>query len=58
MKEFINIPIPIPDDIKIQENIANEVKNRMNKAKQLKKEAVEIVKNAKKEVEQMILGEA
>lgn len=57
MREFINIPIPIPEDIEIQNKIANEVKNRMETAKQLKKEAVKIVENAKNEVERMILGE-
>jgi hypothetical protein len=39
----------------IQDKIANEVKNRIEKAKQFKNQANEIYEQAKNEVEKMIL---
>ena len=54
--EILNLKIPLPP-LEIQEKIANEVKKRIEKAKVLEQEAKEIYKNAKKEVEEMILGE-
>lgn len=56
MEEFFSIPVIIPP-LEIQNKIAGEVKNRMNKAQKLKTEAKEILSNAKKEVEKIILGE-
>lgn len=52
-----NYKIPLPDII-IQNEIANEIKQRREKAKQFQNEAKEELKNAKKEVEKIILGEA
>ena len=43
--------------INIQNNIANEVKARMQKAVQLQKEAKEVLEEAKERVERIILGE-
>lgn len=42
--------------IKIQTGIAEEVKRRRGRAKKLRKEAEEAVKQAKDKVEEMILG--
>ena len=54
--DILSFKIPLPP-LEIQEKIANEVKSRIEKAKVLEQEAKEIYKNAKKEVEEMILGE-
>jgi restriction endonuclease S subunit len=43
--------------INIQNNIANEVKARIQKAVQLQKEAKEVLEEAKERVERIILGE-
>jgi len=51
-----NIKVPVPP-LKIQNEIAKEVKRRREKAEQLRKEAEEVVKQAKEKVERMILGE-
>ena len=51
---LLNIKIPLPS-IEIQDKIANEVKSRIEKAKQLKNQANEIYEQAKNEVEKMIL---
>lgn len=54
--EYIKtIPIPIPD-IKIQNVIANEFDKRVNLYGKLKTEASELLKQAKKQVEDMILN--
>jgi restriction endonuclease S subunit len=51
-----NLLIPIPS-LSIQQKIADEVKSRMDEAKQLQKEAQETLGQARKKAEQMILGE-
>ena len=51
---LLSIKIPLPS-IEIQDKIANEVKSRIEKAKQLKNQATEIYEQAKNEVEKMIL---
>jgi restriction endonuclease S subunit len=56
MEEFLLISVCLPP-IAVQNKIAEEVKNRMQKAEQLQKEAKEELEKAKKEVEQIILGE-
>lgn len=43
--------------LEIQNTIANEIRKRKEESKRLKKEAEEVVENAKKEVEKMIIGE-
>ncbi|MBN1232078.1 MAG: restriction endonuclease subunit S [Candidatus Coatesbacteria bacterium] len=53
IKNFL-IPLPPP---RIQTQIADEVKNRMNKAKELKQEAKKLLEQAKEKIEEMILGE-
>jgi len=50
-----NFKIPVPP-LEIQDKIVSEVKNKMVKAEKLKSEAKNIIENAKKEVEKMILG--
>ena len=52
--EAIEIPLPPKE---IQDKIANEVKSRIEKANELKKQANEIYEQAKNEVEKMILKE-
>lgn len=49
------IKIPLPP-LELQNKISEEVKNRMQKAKQLQKEAKEDLEKAKQEVEKIILG--
>ena len=51
-----NFLIPLPP-LPTQQKIAREVQSRMTKAEQLKKEASEILEEAKLEVEKMILEE-
>ena len=43
--------------LEIQNTIANEIRKRKEESKRLKKEAEEVVENAKKEVEKMIMEE-
>ena len=50
------IKIPLPA-LSVQNQIADEVKKRMQKAEQLKKEAREELEKAKLEVEGIILGD-
>lgn len=50
-----NLLIPIPS-LEIQNKIAEEVKNRQTKARQLQEEAKQILNQAKQEVEKIILG--
>lgn len=52
--ETIEIPLPPKE---IQDKIANEVKSRIKKANELKKQSNEIYENTKNEVEKMILEE-
>lgn len=54
-KEFLNLKIPLPP-LTEQERIAKEISQRKANAKALKQEAKELLENAKKEVEQIILG--
>jgi restriction endonuclease S subunit len=54
---LLKLQIPLPD-ISIQNEIANEIKERREKAKQLQNEAKLELENAKKEVEKIILGDA
>lgn len=51
-----NIKFPLPS-LAVQNKIAEEVKNRMQKAEQLQKEAKEELEKAKRDVEKIILGE-
>jgi len=51
-----NLLIPVPSQ-NTQNKIAEEVKQRMEKAEQLQKEAKQILEKAKEEVENIILGE-
>lgn len=51
-----NIKIPLPP-LPIQNKIAEEVKQRMQKAEQLQKEAKEDLESVKVEVEKIILGD-
>jgi len=55
MQEYLSIPVSLPP-LEIQNKIAEEVKTRMNKAEQLRKEAKEELEKAKLEVETIILG--
>ena len=48
--------IPLPSE-EIQDKITKEVKARMQKAEQLRKEAKEVLEKAKERVERIILGE-
>ncbi len=52
---FLNLSIPLPP-LELQNKIAEEVKRRMQKAEQLKKEAKEVLERAKQEVENIILN--
>lgn len=54
-KDLENLKIPLPPPT-IQNAIAEEVENRIEKAKKLKLEAKNIVENTKKEVEKIILS--
>lgn len=49
--EILNIPLP---SIAMQREICKEVESRLIKAEELKKQAAEIVENAKKEVGKML----
>ena len=55
MEEFLSIPVCLPP-LAVQNKIAEEVKNRMQKAEQLQKEAKDELENAKQEIERIILG--
>jgi len=50
-----NLPIPLPP-LEIQDEIANYISDLRSRAKELEREAKDILKSAKKEVEKMILG--
>ncbi|ELS3708830.1 restriction endonuclease subunit S [Campylobacter upsaliensis] len=52
---LLNLKIPLPP-LTEQERIAKEISQRKARAKALKQEAKELLKNAKKEVEHIILG--
>ncbi len=54
LKQFFNLKIPLPP-LEIQNRIAGEVKRRMQRAEQLQQEAREVLEQAKREVEKMIL---
>jgi len=56
LQEVSTIEIPIPPS-EVQNKIAEEIIRRKKESKKLKKEAEEVVKIAKKEVEKMITGE-
>jgi restriction endonuclease S subunit len=56
LEDIKSIKIPIPP-IRIQNEIAEEVKRRMDRGEELKNAAEEVVKLAKEKVERMILGE-
>ena len=53
--DFYNLKIPLPP-LEIQEEIAREVKSRLEKAKKLKKSASENLRKAKEEVEKILLS--
>jgi len=53
--EKIEIPFP---SLSVQNEIANEIKRRIERAKKLRSESKNIVENAKKEVEKTILAES
>ncbi len=55
MEEYLSIPIPLPS-IATQKQLANEFKNRLKKANELKTEAKQEVEKAKQGVEKIILG--
>ncbi|TLD80949.1 restriction endonuclease subunit S [Helicobacter sp. MIT 05-5293] len=55
IQELESLKIPLPP-LLIQEQIADEITHRRDKAKKLQQEAKEILESAKKEVEKMILG--
>ena len=55
ISELGKIQIPLPP-LKIQEKIAKEVKNRLEKAEKLKQEAKKNLQQAKQEVEKILLG--
>ena len=54
-QEYRSMPIPLPPIVK-QKEIANHIYAMRQQAKQLQEEGESILENAKKEVEQMILG--
>lgn len=54
LESFKNLKIPIPP-LEVQKKIAAEISNRREKAKQLQKEAKEVLEKAKREVERVIL---
>lgn len=56
MSEFLHIPIPLPE-YEIQKQISKEIKRCRDDAKKLQTEAKELLGQAKKEVEKIILGE-
>jgi restriction endonuclease S subunit len=55
-KDIKHIKIPLPP-LEVQDEIAIYISDLRNRAKELEKEAKAILKSAKKEVENMILGE-
>lgn len=55
MEEYLKIPVPLPD-LNTQKAIATKRINKTKKAEQLKKEAENVVKYAKKEIEKIILS--
>ncbi len=55
-KDIKHIKIPLPP-LEVQNEIANYILDLSSRAKELEREAKDILKSAKKEVEKMILGE-
>ena len=55
-EEYLTLPIPLPSLIKQQE-IVDYITNIRNKAKALQQEGKDILKEAKRNVERMIIGE-
>lgn len=55
-KDIGKLKVPIPNRL-IQDKIAEEIKNRIEKAKRLRKEGKQIVEKAKEKIEKIILGE-
>lgn len=55
-EEYQSLPIPLPP-LEKQNEIAQHIQSIRNQARSLQKEAQEILEKAKKEVEQIILGE-
>jgi restriction endonuclease S subunit len=55
--DILNVKLPIPHDLKRQEQIGEEVARRRTEAKRLRAEAEQVVVEAKARVERMILGE-
>lgn len=53
--KFLNLKIPLPS-LTEQERIADEIRQRQERAKKLQQEAKAILESAKKQVESMILG--
>lgn len=53
--KFLNLKIPLPS-LTEQKRIANEIRQRQERAKKLQQEAKEILESAKKQVESIILG--
>lgn len=56
MSNYYNQHIPLPP-LEKQNEIAQHIQSIRNQARNLQKEAQEILEKAKKEVEQIILGE-
>lgn len=55
INDFLNFKIPLPP-LQVQKEIATEVQQRLNKAKELKQQAKENLEKAKKEVENILLS--
>lgn len=55
IQELESLKIPLPP-LRVQEQIADEITHRRDRAKNLQQEAKEILESAKMEVEKMILG--
>lgn len=54
VNDILDLKIPLPP-IEVQEQIATEVKNRLDKAKELQNQAIQSLNNAKKQVENILL---
>ncbi|MCM8797700.1 MAG: restriction endonuclease subunit S [Candidatus Omnitrophica bacterium] len=57
MEEYLSIPVILPS-LEIQQKIADEVRKRMQEAQGLRTEANRLVEEAKRKVEDLILGKA
>lgn len=55
--DILNVQLPIPDDIKLQREIGQEITRHRNQVAKLRQEAETVVTEAKARVERMILGE-